>query len=604
MIKMQIRILGIAPYAEMHQMMENAAQAYPDIQMDVLTGDLEKGVAIVQGLQPDSYDCIISRGGTATLINQVSNLPVVEIQLSVYDVLNAIKLAKNYSNSFAIVGFPNITEPAHTLCDLLGYNQNIVTVYNTDEATQKLEQLQKEGCQMVVCDMITHTIARKMGLDAFLITSGMESLYSAIDQSIQISQWFGRLRQENMYLRSITQDQNGRVVVLNTDGTLYYSSPTAPPEELIQALQARLREVPPKGSQKFYFSKQNQLYLITGQTLIADNKQYLLFYCMPSRIPLQSSWGKGIRTMNRGECEYLLSSSFYSISGSMGKLDAEIRALAITQQPVMIRGEAGVGKEQIARFLYLNSSLVNRPFILINCDIMNEKSWEFLLNHESSPLNAVDTLIYFQNFESLSEMRAKELLSVILETGLARRLRLIFSYVCKDSEPAPAQIHRFSTKLGCQTLTLPSLRNRSDEIPSLANLYLDSLKPELGKKIFGFEPRAIEMLQQYDWPNNYSQFKHVLRASAALTTSSYIRGSSVAEILAKERQANCTFTPPAAEASNTEATLEEIIHDVIQQAVRTNNGNRSAAARQLGISRTTLWRYLGKGDPGALPIDE
>ena len=97
MVNARIKILGIAPYEGMRTVMERAAQAYPEIQLDIHTGDLEEGVAIVESMAPNSYDCIISRGGTAEMIRQVSDLPVVEIQLSVYDVLSAMKLAENYS---------------------------------------------------------------------------------------------------------------------------------------------------------------------------------------------------------------------------------------------------------------------------------------------------------------------------------------------------------------------------------------------------------------------------------------------------------------------------------------------------------------------------
>lgn len=592
MVETRTRILGIAPYEGMHTAMERAAQAYPNIQMDVYTGDLDEGVAIVKRMPPNAYDCIISRGGTAVLIRQVTDLPVIEIHLSVYDVLRAMKLAENYSNLYAIVGFPNITEPAHTLCDLLGCNLDILTVHGADEVTRTLEQLKQSGYRMVVCDMVTHRVARQMELDAFLITSGVESLHAAIDQALDISLWFGRLRQENMFLRSITQDQNGCVVVLDTSGIVFYSSPTELSAGLSEALRAHLREVPASGSLKFYRIERDQLYSITAQTLLMDTERYYLFYCVPSRIPLHSHWS-GLRSMNKGECEYLFMNSFYSISGAMGTLDTEIQTLAAVRQPVMIKGEPGTGKEQIARFLYLHSPLANKPFVLVNCEMMNDKSWDFLLSHYNSPLNATGNTVYFQNFESLPEARAPELLAAIQETGLARRVRLLFSSVCRDSEPVPDMVHRFSTKLGCLTLNLPSLRSRSDEISSLASLYLGSLNLELGKQISGFEPRAIEMLRQYDWPNNYTQFKHILQTLATLTTSTYIRSSVVAELLAKERSLRRS-TAPAAVPVNTDHTLEEIIIDVVQQTVTANNGNRAAAARQLGISRTTLWRYLNK----------
>lgn len=321
MVKTRTRILGIAPYEGMQNVMERAAQAYPNVQMDVYTGDLDEGVAIVKRMPPNTYDCIISRGGTAALIRQVTDLPVVEIHLSVYDVLSAMKLVENYSERYAIVGFPSITEPAHTLCDLLGYKLNILTVHSGEEVPDTLKKLKEEGYRMVVCDMVTHTAARQMGLDAFLITSGVEGMQTAIDQAINISLWFGRLRQENVFLRSITQGQNGRMVVLETNGTVFYSSPTDPPTGLTAVLREHLGEVPANGSSKFYHTERDQLYRITAQTLLIDSEKYCLFYCVPSRIPLYAQWGKGIRAMNRGECEYLFMNSFYSISGAMGTLD-------------------------------------------------------------------------------------------------------------------------------------------------------------------------------------------------------------------------------------------------------------------------------------------
>lgn len=593
MVNTRIRILGIAPYEGMRTVMERTAEAYPNVQLDVYIGDLEEGAAIVQHVPMNSYDCIISRGGTATLIRQATELPVVEIPLSVYDVLSAMKLAENYSNLYAIVGFSSITEPAHTLCGLLGYDLNILTVQDAEEVTEVLKSLRKDGYRMVVCDMVTHRVAREMGMDAFLITSGAESMHTAFQQAINISQWFGRIRQENMFLRSITQDQKGRVVVLWPDGQIFYSSPTEPSFGLMEALRGHLRDVPPNSSLKFYYTERDQLYRITAQTLWMDEKRYCLFYCVPSRISMHSSWGKGIRAMNKGECEYLFTTSFYNTSGAMGTMDQEIRKLAEVRQPIMIEGEAGTGKEQIAWFLYLHSPRVNKPFILVNCELVNEKGWDFLLWHNNSPLNATGNTIYFQNFEALSEELAMELLAVIHETGLARRVRLIFSYVCPDEEQTPERMRKVQSKLGCLMLHLPSLRSRTDEISSLASVYLNSLTMELGKQISGFEPRAIEMLRQYAWPNNYTQFKYILRTLATTATTSYIRGSAVAELLAKERPVRKNFTaalPPA----GTEMTLEEIIREIVAQSVAANGGNRAAAARKLGISRTTLWRYLNR----------
>lgn len=598
MVEARTRILGIAPYEGMHTSMEKAAQAYPGIQLDVYTGDLEEGQAIVQRMPPNSYDCIISRGGTATLIREVTDIPVVDIQISVYDVLRTMKLAENYTNLYAIVGFPSVTEPAHTLCSLLDFNLDILTVHSVEEVRHTLERLKEGGYRMVVCDMVTHTIAREMGFDAFLITSGVESLHAAIDQAINVSVWFSHMRQENILLRSITQGENGRVVVLEPDGSLVYCNLSEPPAELCKALRAHLREMHGNGTLKFYYTERDQLYSITAQQILMDQTKRFLFYCIPSRIPLHAN-RTGLRTLNHGECEYLFTNSFYSLSGAMGTLDTEINALACIRQPIIIAGEPGTGKEQIARYLYLHSALANRPMVVVNCATMNDKSWDFLLDHYNSPLNATGNTLYFQNFESIPEQRATELLAVVEETGLARRVRLLFSCAVHETESVPPIMRTFSERLGCLALNLPSLRSRSDEIPSLASLYLSNLNLELGKQISGFEPKAIEMLRQYPWPNNYTQFKNLLRSLATLTTGPYIRSSTVVELLAKERALRAPHNaaqPVDPVGANPNQTLEEIIRSAVQQTVAAHGGNRAAAARQLGISRTTLWRYLGRGD--------
>lgn len=588
----KIRILGIAPYDGMRTAMERAAEAYPQIQLDAYTGDLDAGVAIVQRMPPNTYNCVISRGGTAALIRKVTDLPVVDIHISVYDVLRTMKLAQNYTSLYAIVGFPSITEPAHTLCSLLGYDLDILTVHSADEVTNTLQRLQEGGYRMVVCDMVTHTVARQLGLDAFLITSGMESLHAALDQALSISEWYSQQRWEIMLLRRITQGQNGRAIVLHEDGSVFYASPSDPPPELLEQLRAHLPEIPASGTLKFYYTERDQLYSITARVFVADEAKRYLFYCVPSRIPLHTNWA-GLRSMNRGECEYLFTNSFYSLSGAMGTLDTEIQSLAAVRQPVMISGEPGTGKEQIARYLYLHSPLVNKPMVVVNCALMNDKSWDFLLNHYSSPLNATGNTVYFQNLESIADTRVPELLAAIKETGLARRVRLIFSCACREEGIVPDVLRKFTERLGCLTLTLPPLRSRQDEIPSLASLYLSSLNLELGKQISGFEPRAIEMLRQYSWPTNYTQFKNILRTLASTTNGAYVTAAQVAELLGRERTLRRPAEPTHAEVRS-DRTLDEIITEVVQQAVAAHNGNRAAAARQLGISRTTLWRYLGR----------
>lgn len=112
----------------------------------------------------------------------------------------------------------------------------------------------------------------------------------------------------------------------------------------------------------------------------------------------------------------------------------------------------------------------------------------------------------------------------------------------------------------------------------------------------GFEPRAIDQLRNFSWPNNFTQFKKVLLELATITTSSYVRGSDVAEVLAQERafQRSKQTRSSSGTAAQHGRTLEEITLEAVRQAVDACGGNQTVAAKQLGISRSTLWRYLSR----------
>ncbi|MDO5546442.1 MAG: PrpR N-terminal domain-containing protein [Eubacteriales bacterium] len=584
-----VRILGIAPYEGMQAAMERAVENNADIHLDVYTGDLEEGVTIVREHQAEDYDCILSRGGTARMIQQVTNIPVVEIPVSVYDVLRTMRLAENYVDRYAIVGFPNITETAHTLCDLLKSPVNIVTIHSPQEISQVLSRLQTTGYRMVIGDMVTNTMARELGMNAFLITSGVESLHAALEQASSVGRSFRHLRHENLILSKILGEEAGSTLVLNESGQIYYPQNADPSAELLTLLRGKIPEIPPHGTLQFYHNRTGTLYRVVAQLLRTGGGIYYLFHYSAAQIPLRS--GKsGLRSLNKNECEHLFTNSFYFLSGALGELEPKILSVAATRKPVMILGETGTGKEQIALLIYLRSTLSSRPYVVVDCAQANDKGWDFLLNHYSSPLNDNNNTIFFQNFESAPENRAWDLLSSIQASDLAGRNRLLFSCTCPEGGRMPDSAEKLVQQLACLILTLPTLRSRQDEIPSLASLYLGNLNLELGKQISGFDAHAIEQLRRFDWPGNYTQFKRVIQELATITDSYYIRNTDVAEILSRERR----LSAPARQEDikKPSLTLKQIIRQAVEQALQENDGNQTAAARQLGIGRTTLWRYI------------
>ena len=135
--------------------------------IDVHVGNLTVGAEIAAAQTAlEEYDVILSRGGTAEAIRRCTDLKVVDIPLSVYDILRSIKLAENHNCKYAVIGFPAITRNATFLCEVLRYNVDIYTIHDQKEARTILQGLENSGCQMVLCDVVTNSLAQEYGIPA------------------------------------------------------------------------------------------------------------------------------------------------------------------------------------------------------------------------------------------------------------------------------------------------------------------------------------------------------------------------------------------------------------------------------------------------------
>ena len=129
-MKKTYKILGIAPYQNLRTAILTAAENYENIELTVYTGNLEDGVQLAMQHMDEGFDLILSRGGTAEMIQKVSTIPVIEIPVSINDILRAILLLENLTEPYAVVGYPNITQPAHVLCEMMNYHMNIITIHH------------------------------------------------------------------------------------------------------------------------------------------------------------------------------------------------------------------------------------------------------------------------------------------------------------------------------------------------------------------------------------------------------------------------------------------------------------------------------------------
>ena len=210
------------------------------------------------------------------------------------------------------------------------------------------------------------------------------------------------------------------------------------------------------------------------------------------------------------------------------------------------------------------------------------------MNHYNSPLNDNNNTILFKNMETLTHERFQILLSTITDTNLTTRNKIIFSCISCGQDSNPHTIHYLLNTLSCLIINTLPLRECKEEIGAYASLYLGNLNVEQSKQVIGFEPKAMELMQNYEWPGNQTQFKRVINELFIITSSSYISAEDVISVLEQEKQIHSKNN-----ITNSH-TLDEISQDIVQLCLSQNKNNQSLTAKQLGISRSTLWRYLNR----------
>lgn len=589
----RIRVLGIAPYEGMKTLMSSVVADYPQIDLTLFVGDMEQGLEIARSNFHGDYDVVISRGGTAKMLQKNLALPVIEIDISMYDILCALKLADGLTGKTAMVSFANITSSAHLLCDLMKYNMDIYTIDSAEAVEPTLRQLQKNDYQSILCDMISNTTAKRLGLNSFLITSGVDSIRKAFDQALLLCRSQQRLRDENQFFRQLIQGQIGQTMVFDQDGNLFLSTLDDPKPELLELLRRDLPESQLGAERRITRNLGGMLYAIRARRISTGSLTYTAFFFDARKTPLSPNQ-VGIRFSTRPEAENTFYSSIFSFAGSISDYQQDIEHISQSTAPVMVTGEDGTGKESIVSVLYMRSPLRNAPLVSINCSLLNDKSWAFLLEHHNSPLADQGNTLYFASIDALSEERRQQLLAVLSEMDVCRRNRVIFSCVCQPGEYTSAVGSLFMDKLCCLSLYLPPLRQMAERIPALVNLSLSHLNVDLPRQIVGADPEAITLLQNFQWPHNYTQFRRVIGELAVTATGSLITAENVRQALRKERHVGA-FSPCAENAAaplNLNRTLDEISQDVARRVVEESGGNQTVAAKRLGISRTTLWRLL------------
>ncbi len=296
-------------------------------------------------------------------------------------------------------------------------------------------------------------------------------------------------------------------------------------------------------------------------------------------------------------------------SNQMWDLFAMIQRVAPHYRSMLIHGPTGSGKDLVATALHNRSGVLGK-FVVLNCSAVVETLFESeLFGHVRGAFTGADRdktgLFELANggtlfLDEIGDMplptQAKLLRAIqnqeILPVGslTSRKVNVrIVAATHRDLRVAIAG-GRFREdlyyRLSMVEITVPPLKDRSEDIPLLARHFVHKFSREFSKTIEGLTPRALLVLQRYGWPGNVRELEHVIGRACMLADTATVDVENLPENLI---HAN----PPPDASGNTPSALAEQERHLLEDALRASGGNQSEAARRLGIGRDAL-RYKMK----------
>ena len=297
-----------------------------------------------------------------------------------------------------------------------------------------------------------------------------------------------------------------------------------------------------------------------------------------------------------------------------------VERVAPTNATVLIGGESGVGKDLIARAIHEHSQRASGPFLKINSTAIPENLLESeLFGYEKGAFSGATSskpgkfeladkgTLFLDEIGDVPPAIQVKLLRVLQEReferlGGTKTIKVDVRLIAATNRDLRAALEEGTFRedlyyrLNVVAIDIPPLRDHKEDIPALATFFLEKFARESGKPTPRITPQALKLLMDFHWPGNVRELENILARSVTLAAGPTLDAADIHLDSARPRPHADAAAPVLPDG----VTLEQWEEEIIREALRRANGNKSQAARALGLSRNAL-RYrlsqMGVSDP-------
>jgi len=318
------------------------------------------------------------------------------------------------------------------------------------------------------------------------------------------------------------------------------------------------------------------------------------------------------RHLRIAHSERVRAASIIGQSRRMVEVFKLVGKVASGRATVLIEGESGTGKELVARAIHDNSARADHPFVAVNCSAIPDTLIESeLFGHIKGAFTGAEAFrrglleessggtCFLDEVGDLSPAGQAKLLRALQEREIRRvgsnemvpvDLRVIAASRRNLQQAVKAGHYREDLlyRLNTVTIMLPPLRERSEDIPLLAEFFLARYGTEKTIPVTGLAPEAMQALLRYSWPGNVRELEHVIERAIALANHTVLSIGDLPPEVVDEKIEN------SADAHEGAETLDALKRDHVLAVLESAQGDKEQAARLLGVSKRTIYRLIDR----------
>lgn len=625
---MTARILFNSPTPELSALCRQVAASIK-VEVDVVEGVFEQGAELARNAvrKNPGIEVVISRDATARAVELAVDLPIIHLAPTDSDYFHAIRQARQHSDQIGLLAYQ---PEAHDfdvawLTKLLGCTVQVFSYNDHSQFQAQIECAQAEGMRVLVMRSdYGAEITRQAGMVGVVVHTGRKAVAQALERAMTVIRAREQERIKSQLFQTILDHVYDGVFVVSEQGLISLCNPVAgrmldiqQGATVVDDSSELTRLLEDYGPRLGYILEVNNQKILANRAPIQVGKEIIGTVVTFQDITKIQRMEEQIRKelYSQGLVARYTLDEIIAGSKSMHAVLTKAREIArFDDTTVLIVGESGTGKELLAQGIH-NSSPTRKsgPFVAINCAALTQSLLEselfgyecgaftgarkggrpglFELAHKGTIfLDEIGTVSLDLQARLLRVLQERQVMRVGGDRVLPVDIRIIAA--SNENLLQAIQDNKFRAdlyyRLNILRLTVPSLRDRRDDIPLLIDHFLQKLG-KIYQKARHPSENLMAWFCEYDWPGNVRELDNILERYA-IWCCFMDDDAFLAELKAEGGSAP---TPLNKDKLTIElASMEEMEAQIIKQAIHRVGGNRTSLARILGISRTTLWNKL------------